>query len=1186
MDRADVGLQDFWGKFQLEESSKHPGFLKYYSDILLIGGWVVLPDASHSFGVFYGDTLIETIVPNGPREDVLAAFPDLPNALRSGFNREISIAVIPLEARQNAVVSLRLSKSSRVISEANVRLMQGEPTYDFHIDNARLVDGALQTTTTNVHLIGWVVAQEQIRSISAELGDDIVLPVQFGISRADVFAVRRTNPNGLNTGFSLFIPELAEGAIDLKFRIGLKTGHVAEKRFSLFATKARDEVSIGSQRSYAERRFWELVGSATTTEKWVIAVLPPPDETPGRKKPRTARAKAGFPGLPATLASIRKVTTGGCGTHILLSEDLRKSKGDESADGFFADAAALGSMLAGFEDTAYVTFLYPGDTLDQAAPAVLAANIQDKIDLIYWDEKATVGDRLTRVRKTPGAPFVTAFQTNAIGRGWAARLAPATIAALGSNDLYHFIAGHPLSAFYHVPHTCRHIPELLTSHHYKQDFRSYQLNELAVREKLLAELPTRFGAFAPLGGASLQSAENSDRPASLRIDAELKSPPIVSIIVPTRATRGRVFKCLEDLRFRTRYKSLEIIVLDHTDLDVKNIDDRERLRDLADIVIPVAGEFNWSRFNNMAAALSTGDVLLFLNDDVEVVTEDWIERLVSYLNFAKVGAVAPRLLLPGGDNVQSAGVSLLCESGWARNDFAFSASNRSLAGGVNLVPRNCTSLLGAAIAVPRNLFMTLGGFEEGLPMTFNDLDFHMRVRALGYQVVVTPEADLIHHEKNSRAELTESEMEPIYWERWRLAHGAGDQYWHADIERETGIYKVDPEPVEAVWSVGIADVRSNVRRILILRLDHVGDFVLTLPAFRQLRSVFPDAMIEIVTGAWNRELAQRANLFDKIHAFNLYAARSGDGRALSSDAATESMTTLLGDANFDLAIDFRADGDTRFLLKHISATTRAGFAQGVNFPWLDISVEWDGNLPQWRKTANGAVQMQRLVSTLELAYPIAETSRTSFWANGAELRRPQSGPRPLAVIHPFAGNEIKMWPAAHWATLAVMMIDAGLSIEIIGMPKEKADNPDLVALLKKAGAHDRIGQFTLPELVDYIATADCFVGSDSGPKHIAASTGIPTVAVQSGFVDPVTWSPFNVLGVSIVKRVSCAPCYLDDVRLCGREHECMHKISPAQVFRHLSPVIRMVNATRANSDASVLPLLVGTSAVRQHRRSR
>ncbi|TWB13037.1 ADP-heptose:LPS heptosyltransferase [Nitrospirillum amazonense] len=1110
--------------------------------------------------------MLGSIHPNGERKDVEAAFPDLPNALKSGFKTEVSLAGVAPESRHGAVLSFRMRRSGKVIHETSVTLVKGLPTGEFHLDNARFDKGAIQTATTNVHLVGWVVAQEAIRAVSAHLGDDSVMPVQFGIPRADVLAVRRSNPNGLNTGFSLFIPELPEGIHVLKFRIELKTGHVLERDYTMKASRSTEDNRTVPVRTYAERRFWELTadrdlakggaepGTTNIRALWAIVVSGRPSES----VPSKDNAE-----IEVTLASLQRVPLHGWDVQILVPAEL-DTAGDlaermATADGHlvYRDIERLQSLLSSLASrhtgATFVSFLAPGETIDPIAPAVLATQGHcDEVDLLYWDERATIAGRPSLLRKTPGAPFVTAFHMNFIGRGWATRLTKATLATLAAGGLERFIAGHPLELFYHKPHRCLHVPESLSITQYLRDLRDLSPVEREARARILADITPRYGTVLPL---EPYEDFRGTGPAPLRLAADLEAvAPLVSIIIPTKGVRGRVFKCLEDLRHRTSYKAIEVIVLDHIDFKPETLEDKHRLRDLADIVVPVVGPFNWSRFNNMATALSSGDVFIFLNDDVEVVDEDWIEQLLAYLNLPAVGVVGPRLLLAGNRMVQSAGVSLMSQAGWARNDFAFSAADYPLTGGVNQVPRNCTSLLGAAIAVPRDLFLSMGGFEEGLALTFNDLDFHMRVRDRGLQVAVVPQAELMHHEKTSRAELVESEMEPLYWERWGARHAAGDPYWHPTLERESGIYRVDPEPVEAIWSAGIVGVRDEVRRMLLLRMDHVGDFILTLPAFRQLRDAFPKATIEVVVGAWNRDLAVQSGLFDVVHVFNLYAARSGDGRAMDSDAAAEELSALFHGQSYDLAMDFRADGDTRFLLKHISAPIRAGYSQGVSYPWLDVSVEWEGNLQQWRKSANGAIQMRRLVSALELAFPETAPASLSFWGSD-QVALPAGGEYRLVVLHPFAGNDIKMWPAAHWTGLVSMMITAGFTPEIIGTPAERASYASMVDDLVAAGAKDRIGQFTLPELVVYIGGADCFVGSDSGPKHIAASTGIPTVAIQSGFVDPVTWSPFNALGVSVVKRVSCAPCYLDDVHLCGRNHDCMRKIFPAHVFRHMTTLI-------------------------------
>nr|WP_246463290.1 glycosyltransferase family 9 protein [Nitrospirillum iridis] len=956
--------------------------------------------------------------------------------------------------------------------------------------------------------------------------------------------------------------------MDLKFLVELQTGHTLEYNYKIRAQPAPGNSDASRSHSYPQRRFWDLAAAnlcgdhdqKTAEVLWVVVIC----EETGEPSSDTA---GGIAPLAATLTSLRQASREGWRIHILVPAGNTTSgpapahhelvDHETAYEGTSHLRSLLAKLTADRHGARFVTFLKPGDTLDSIAPAVLATHATAETTLLYWDERAVILGESSVLRKTPGAPFITLFHLNFAGRGWAARLTDATLAALSAVDVDLFVASHVLSAFYHQPQSCRHVAETLSAARYACPLNQLSPLEAEARASILAHISPRFGAFLP---------PTDPRDATQwRLEADLStSPPLVSIIIPTKGTRDRVFKCLEDLRHRTSYKTIQIIVLDHIDLAPETLAAKGRLRRLADIVIPVIGPFNWSRFNNMAAALASGRVFLFLNDDVEVVDENWIEQLLGYLNLPTVGAVGPRLLLPGGEMVQSAGVSLIGRAGWACNDFAFSDADRPLAGGLNQVPHNCTSLLGAAIAVPRELFLALEGFEEGLALTFNDLDFHTRLREIGYQVAVVPQANLIHHEKTSRAELAEKEMEPLYWARWQTRHAAGDTYRHPDLDQESGVYRMNPEPVEPIWRAGIVGQRSEVRRVLLLRLDHVGDFVLTLPAFRHLRAVFPKAIIEVVVGSWNQELASQTGLFDIVHVFNLYAARSGDGRAVSSEDAPGQLQAVLQHRSYDLAVDFRADGDTRFLLKHVTTSIRAGFSQGVNFPWLDVSLEWEGNIPQWRKSANGATQMQRLVAALELAFPTEDTAPLSFW----QATSPASATRrvvPLIVLHPFAGNDIKMWPPLHWAGLVQLMMDAGMTVEMIGTPAERLAYPSLVQDLVAAGVKDRIGEFTLPDLVSYIGGADCFVGSDSGPKHIAASTGIPTVAVQSGFVDPVTWSPFNAMGVSIVKRVACAPCYLDDVHLCGRNHDCMRGIYPAQVYRYIAALTNPRRLTGAGS---------------------
>lgn len=1111
--------------------------LLYYGSSIIAKGWANLPDERRTLRVYYEDQELGIIQASEERPDVQRIYPGTP--LASGFTCEISLDRIPESDRSSAKVRFQLEQDGEPLEASVFPLAQTEPQCILHIDSVIIKNSRIVVTTTNTTLVGWCVGQAEIVRMSARIGADLVFPVHYGIARPDVLASHRSNPNGFHTGFSLFLPELPEGDLDIVFEISTTTNHLIRKSYALHAARGHSPTPPQS-RPASEARFWSLAAKQRDPLDWIIVIG-------GERAASDARQTVQVNNILSlcSQADHRMIA--------YLPAKLR-SRADVSGPARFYDSTAHLKTLLSKHKQCFVSCLSPTDTIDASAYAAIRTSVDSTSSLVYWDERISRGDSHSFSRKTPGAPFLTEFYQAGLGRGCAVRVTDALLTDLGDgHSLSRAIAAAALLCFYETPETCIHIPAFLTGHSYEKGSGSVDAVDLELRSDILTRLNTCFGRFhfrMPEKGAPADA-----RPVP-RLVMSTRSPPLVSIIIPTIGARGRILKCLQDLRERSSYKPIEVIVLDHTQPNHDTLATRRAIREGADKVLPVSGAFNWSRFNNMGAMISRGEVLLFLNDDIEVVSQDWIEELVCLLNFDRVGAAGPRLLLPDGNGVQSSGVSLLSEEGWARNDFAFSGRDTPLADGVNLKPRNCTSLLGAAVAVRREVFLNLGGFNEDLPLTFNDLDFHLKLREAGYQVVITPFAELVHHEKTSRAELTESPMEEAYWKRWQHVHRLGDPYWHPARETTSGLYKVDPEPVEPVWHAGIIGQHSDVQRILALRLDHIGDFVLTLPAFHRLRKLFPQARIEVVVGKWNIDLAKQSGLFAAIHQLDLYNERSGDGRASSIDEAKDQLAQMLRDSSYDLAIDFRADGDTRPLLQSIPAKFRAGFSHGIRYPWLDVSVEWEGNQPRWRQTANGSVKLQRLVSAVAAAYPLSNAEQALWPASilAAERSAARDKQAPLVVLHPFAGNAIKMWSPLHWVILATTIIQAGGRVALVGTEGDRKTYADLVADMVAAGAEDRLGSYSLTELLRYLAGADCFVGVDSGPKHLAASTRIPTIGIQSGFVDPVIWGPACDQGISLIKRVTCSPCYFDSITQCDRGHACMRAIMPRDVYRYVSIV--------------------------------
>lgn len=229
-----------------------------------------------------------------------------------------------------------------------------------------------------------------------------------------------------------------------------------------------------------------------------------------------------------------------------------------------------------------------------------------------------------------------------------------------------------------------------------------------------------------------------------------EEPPLVSIIIPTRNRADLLRRCVSSVREKTAYEPLEIIIVDNGSAEQ---DAREYLHELEssdDVrVLQDDGPFNFSRLNNQAVAVARGSVLAFLNNDIEPQNSDWLREMVSQALQPATGAVGARLWYPDG-NLQHAGV-IVGLGGVAGH--AFYRAPRDDGGYFSRawLQTNYSAVTGACMVVRRELFDAAGGFDEtNLPVSFNDVDFCLKLRALGYNAVWTPTANLIHYESASR----------------------------------------------------------------------------------------------------------------------------------------------------------------------------------------------------------------------------------------------------------------------------------------------------------------------------------------------------------------------------------------------------------------------------------------------------
>ncbi|MGH8600837.1 MAG: glycosyltransferase family 2 protein [Burkholderiales bacterium] len=226
--------------------------------------------------------------------------------------------------------------------------------------------------------------------------------------------------------------------------------------------------------------------------------------------------------------------------------------------------------------------------------------------------------------------------------------------------------------------------------------------------------------------------------------------PRISLLIPTRNRVDLLRRCVESILAKTTYPDFELLVIDNQSDDGAAMDYLRRLATHERVrVLRYDKPFNYSAINNWAARECTGELLGLVNNDIEVISPDWLEEMAGFAVRPDTGVVGAMLYYPD-DTIQHAGM-LLGIHGVAGH--AYAGMPRGYRGYMAraLVAQEVSAVTGACLLVRREVYAAVGGLDERLPVEFNDVDFCLRVRQRGYRNVWTPFAELYHHESASRA---------------------------------------------------------------------------------------------------------------------------------------------------------------------------------------------------------------------------------------------------------------------------------------------------------------------------------------------------------------------------------------------------------------------------------------------------
>jgi len=244
-------------------------------------------------------------------------------------------------------------------------------------------------------------------------------------------------------------------------------------------------------------------------------------------------------------------------------------------------------------------------------------------------------------------------------------------------------------------------------------------------------------------------------------------PPLVSIIIPTRNGEKLVRQCVESIQAKTTYRNYEILLVDNGSDDKEAIAYFRSLQEAGTIrLLKDPKAFNFSRLNNDAAKQAKGDCLVFMNNDIEVITPDWLTEMVSQAQRPEIGGVGAKLWYPN-DTIQHAGLVLVAGLA-AHAHLGKSKGDHGYFSRANLL-QSLSGVTAACLCVRRSVFEQVGGFDEKLAVAFNDVDLCLKIDAAGYRNLYTPYAELYHHESATRGyEDTPEKMKRFQKEADRL----------------------------------------------------------------------------------------------------------------------------------------------------------------------------------------------------------------------------------------------------------------------------------------------------------------------------------------------------------------------------------------------------------------------------------
>ena len=634
--------------------------------------------------------------------------------------------------------------------------------------------GALVPRSATIDVSGWIASREGIASLEVSCDGAPVGQAHHGVLRPDVGNAYPYFADSAHAGFFCAIDaqRLAAGPHRLRVVARSRSGGEGE----LFR-----DFSLGAVTTYET---WLEANAPGTADRDALAARA------AGAPPITLIVQSGQPedraGIAATLRSVADQAYRKFEVLLVAPEDGSRDVAGLGAAEIADRIRVLQAGAHGIWNDAvlqargdFVAMLEAGDLLDPRALLAVAENVaaDPTIDLLYADEDRIVGGLRSAPRFKPAySPVFLEFH-DYVGRPWFARrdLLAAAVDRGGTTA-----TGFEHALIRRVGSAARavgHVPMVLLSRP--------------------GSCPDTVSPAQPLVSPDLPGGT---------------ARPRVSIIIPTcLKDRAIAAKCLSGLAERTAYPDVETLVV------VNNVDDAQAAQEfLARWPVKVLAwdrPYTWAGINNFAARHASGELLLFLNDDVEPLTPDWLEQMVRLGRLPSVGATGALLRYPNG-TIQHGGITISSRTECGRHLFRYRTGREPAVVEIAGYNHECRAVTGACLLTTRACFEEIGGFDEDMRLVANDIDYCLRLAEHGYATVMAAQAELTHHEGLSRGAAPEADDVERFWARWRPRLTADDPFTNPNLNVQRDDWSVDPGAHATLAArVRRQDPRPNPRRM-------------------------------------------------------------------------------------------------------------------------------------------------------------------------------------------------------------------------------------------------------------------------------------------------------------------------------------------------------------------------------------